>query len=330
MLPRQHPMSDFCNFLFRAISGLLEPVPRKHALPTHEIEVGRRLREIRLQRKCPRSYLAHTVGVGKSVITRIELGRAPLRFWLGWKICRELNISQVWLVTGRGSMTPFLQVDLVQSQAHFDEHYLFYEVCTGALREQLNQRAMGVEAFRDAYKDVPTSMPPVDEITIRGWRNKILRLRDAAFGMNREADELERKIALAGISNRGERDQHHTPETKSKLFVDTLPDSAKVTGVNSETGYWKALVEKVRAKTSGPGAKARLAREFSTTRQAVNKWLSGKGAPSAEITLRLQAWVSQQEQTPKTPGSVISTAKGKTQPRSSKAYEKTKSNPHKG
>ena len=70
-----------------------------------------------------------------------------------------------------------------------------------------------------------------------------------------------------------------------------------------------------------PGEKARLARELTTTRQAVNKWLSGKGAPSAEITLRLLHWVVQQEQKTKSPTSVQAPAGQETQVRKS-GYEK--------
>jgi transcriptional regulator with XRE-family HTH domain len=58
-------------------------------------------------------------------------------------------------------------------------------------------------------------------------------------------------------------------------------------------------VKRIAALTSPPGAKARLAEQFNTTRQAVNKWLSGKGAPNAELTLRLLVWVQAEEAKPK-------------------------------
>jgi DNA-binding phage protein len=114
-----------------------------------------------------------------------------------------------------------------------------------------------------------------------------------------------------------------------KLEIDSIRGDDRLLDVTSETGYWKALVKRVRALTSAPGEQARLARDLDTTRQAVNRWLSEKGTASAEVTLRLLHWVERQEQKPNTLGSAINTTKGKTQVRKSKAYEKANSNPRK-
>jgi transcriptional regulator with XRE-family HTH domain len=109
-------------------------------------------------------------------------------------------------------------------------------------------------------------------------------------------------------------------EESRKLIVDEGPPSGMICGVSS-IGHWKSLVKRIAALTSPPGAKARLAEQFDTTRQAVNKWLSGKGAPNAELTLRLLAWVQAEEAEPKTLDSGSNTAKGKTQV-SKSSYEK--------
>jgi transcriptional regulator with XRE-family HTH domain len=94
------------------------------------------------------------------------------------------------------------------------------------------------------------------------------------------------------------RKNRKAKENNCKLIVDESPPPDMICGVSS-IGHWKSLVKRIAALTSPPGAKARLAEQFNTTRQAVNKWLSGKGAPNAELTLRLLVWVQAEEAKPK-------------------------------
>ncbi len=82
----------------------------------------------------------------------------------------------------------------------------------------------------------------------------------------------------------------------SKLMVDILSSTNSVLSVSANSPTWKHLLDRVDRLTAGAGAKARLARELSTSRQQVHKWLSGAGAPSADLTLRLQAWATEEEQ----------------------------------
>lgn len=247
--------------------------------------------------------LGRRVGLSRAQLATIEQTRVPLRFWPGWKICRELNISQVWLMTGQGNMSPFLDLDLEGAEVTLGERELFRDICRFVLAHRLNVRAQETHALVDAPKGASTGAPPLDNDMVAYKRNRILRLRDQADSLLREVDRLQREIEPAGIS---------------KLSVDTTLASGRLASVKPDIGYWEALVTKVRAKTSAPGAKAQLARDLNTTRQAVNKWLSGKGAPSAEITLRLLEWVESPAQKQKRPdGATIAARVEKTRvPRS--------------
>ena len=75
-----------------------------------------------------------------------------------------------------------------------------------------------------------------------------------------------------------------------KLTVDMPPEAARFSGVSSEIPTWKQIVAALKRLTNSPGAKAQLAKDLKTSRQNVNKWLSGVGAPSAELTLAVFRW----------------------------------------
>ena len=80
-------------------------------------------------------------------------------------------------------------------------------------------------------------------------------------------------------------------KVECKPMVDNSNNSATLVAVSSEIPTWKQLVQELKRRTKAPGAKVRLANDLKTSRQNVNKWLSGKGAPSAELILELLRWV---------------------------------------
>lgn len=129
-------------------------------------------------------------------------------------------------------------------------------------------------------------------------------------GMFRQKNPLKRDIEIR-ISNHTPLDPQKKARLERKLCVDILNELPTMPGVSSENGYWKALVQLVLTLTSKPGAKAQLARDLKTSRQAVNKWFSGKGAPSAELTLQLLAWAAKSTQKRNAPGNAANTSKGK-------------------
>lgn len=55
------------------------------------------------------------------------------------------------------------------------------------------------------------------------------------------------------------------------------------------------LMERVKRKSSMPGAKADLARKLGVAPARISEWLSGAKEPGGDYTLRLLRWVSQQE-----------------------------------
>ena len=259
----------------------------------------------------------------------------------------------MWLATGQGERRPFLYLpqpeDLGVSEKSlfsqvFDVH-LARHLAPKYASPVLNEVVAWISPDRSGYRDSVAKLLAeilakfLDEIpdeSLDDFVNKmpkLLREFLKTFPKDRWEIIVQRRRHRIAVMKQKVKWQEEAlleqaaklaaaeAKEKCKLNVDSPAAPATVAGVNSETGYWKALVNQVRALTSALGEKARLAREFNTTRQAVNKWLSGKGAPSAEITLRLLHWVVQQEQKTKSPTSVQAPAGQETQVRKS-GYEK--------
>lgn len=104
-------------------------------------------------------------------------------------------------------------------------------------------------------------------------------------------------------------------DTNCQVSVDMFAEPFTMPGVSSESGYWKSLVDSLVALTVERGAKSQLARDVGVSRQAVNHWISGKGAPSAELTLKLLAWATKRAQKLKNPGSATNTSRERIGPR---------------
>lgn len=63
-----------------------------------------RIRSLRKSLKLTQSEFANGIGVSRGVIENIELGRVAPKPLLIQQICKEYNVSRVWLETGEGDM----------------------------------------------------------------------------------------------------------------------------------------------------------------------------------------------------------------------------------
>lgn len=86
------------------------------------------------------------------------------------------------------------------------------------------------------------------------------------------------------------------------------------------------LIERVRKATAPRGSKTLLASWLKVSPQVLNDWLSRRFSPGGEITLRLQKWVSAEEEKQQSPDRVEARPERKTQLRNN-AYVKPKSGP---
>lgn len=290
-------------------------VIRPPVLPTHESSTCARLAVVRRQLDLSQDNLAAAVGITRDQLANIETGRTVLNFEIGWKICRHLNMDPLYLASGIGDLMPFHNVDLEGRNVLGSES--FRMVCATQLREELEfsralSRALSgnKQLFAEFQAD---ALAPAYERAISGIVKAFLA----------EASPEIRPLALEHIARslREFLDVHG----KRKLLTDVTA-TGNVPPVKSTMAN---LLDRLNKATSQRGMKSKLAKVMGVPLSNVSQWLSGEREPGGETTLKMLHWVQEQERQQNTLGSDTNTAKGKTQLRSSKAYEKTKPSPQK-
>jgi transcriptional regulator with XRE-family HTH domain len=260
--------------------------------------------------------LAAQIGLKAAAITRIELGRVPLKYDLARILFSLLKVNPKWVATGNGS--PDAHVDLphaialnINGNATFSSVFFsdlwpifksdkpeseaeeifrhtrskikaaqieiwFQSVPDGYARELAN----GLENF---WKEFYSKLPPEDA------KIKLRRaLRRASFQVN-----LKQRIAMqketAGnkvVANAGSG----TAVGKSVLDKENLP--AMLPGMRLEVPTWPELKKTIKRLTAERGEKKALADKIGVSRQVLGNWLSdaSQGAPNADLTLELLKW----------------------------------------
>jgi transcriptional regulator with XRE-family HTH domain len=73
---------------------------RKTPIPDSEKRIGRRLKELRLMLGLSEKSAARLAGITPHLWHSVEMQRAPLKCHVGFRICRQLIVSEEWLATG--------------------------------------------------------------------------------------------------------------------------------------------------------------------------------------------------------------------------------------
>jgi transcriptional regulator with XRE-family HTH domain len=329
---------------------------RKTPLPQAELAICRRLKLYRQRCDLPRRLFARELGLDASVIIRIELGRAPLRYGVACKITRVFGINPGWLASGSGPITASVLLPS-PDEISVDERELFTSVFNHKLLESLRQKVAKLESS-PSHK-YGTSKHPTDpkgrvdaeeflRMDIREWITcvpdarfnelvnairyaampivydwdpnddppEVIAERRAAMDIDRASLKDRRAVMAARMRLAAERRKNPGAEKKVLTSVD---GSVKLLTVNSQL---KNLLARLISATNDPGRKTELADFLGAPLASVSRWLSGKREPGGEITLRMLAWVAAIEgQQPKSPGGALTPPEPKTQV-SSSGYEK--------
>ena len=264
------------------------------------VEIARRLASVRRAAGLSQKDLAYRVGLSRDQLATVEQGRTPLRVWPGWEMCRELNINQVWLITGSGPAHPFLDLDLDSVKVALEERSLLYEICTSLLRERLSRLSITLAPINPAKsltrrvtRTCLIQFPP------EYARQRIARLRSQAEALLREADSLAEQVET---SEELRDERIHLPTVTLERNVSSMTEMQDV-------------IARLRKITMQRGKKAELSIHLGVAKARVSEWLRKEKSvsPSGETTLKMLRWVEQQERQQNTLGSGINTAKGKTQ-----------------
>ena len=269
-------------------------MPRINPISKQDREIAARIKEIRQSSKCTRAYLAHLIGVAPAAITRIELGRVPLKYALAHSIFYSLQINPQWAATGKGAPKGYVSLPSA-ADLKVTENALFSEVCSTHLsqlfkkttadseseiimRNHLGKKAaFWVEAM---FRDIPDGH--VAEF------QKHLEKSAAEFFSKCPKEEPKRIFLRRLWYKKFSLNCEH--EAAKKEF-DIITVKSNAVGVKSEI---EGLVNRLRRATTKPGKKAELARFMNVAPARVSEWLSGQ-EPGGENALRLLRWVEQQE-----------------------------------
>jgi uncharacterized small protein (DUF1192 family) len=198
-------------------------------------------------------------------------------------MCRELDINQIWLITGSGPAHPFLDLDLDRVKVALEERSLFYEICTSILRERLNRVSSTLapaqpersRARRGVTRTVVIEFPP------EYARQRIARLRTQAQALLREADRLAEQVEISEELRDEKKHFTHVALERNLTSVTEMQD----------------MIARLRKATMQRGKKAELSIHLGVAKARVSEWLRKERpvTPSGETTLRLLAWVQAEE-----------------------------------
>lgn len=294
----------------RGKSSPFKPLLADEALVCHRVSW------IRRDAGLSQAEFAARIRITRDQLASIEYKRVSLKWPVGLAICRGFDISQLWLARGTEPIRPFFDLDRAQDWNGIPDATPFSAVCNGPLSEQLALRRELLAASSS-----PASASAFYSLVQKCVNEQLVFVpEECRFAFLEGLPE-----ALRPLMARVEQMSMREANVKiCKRPVDIVSGPAIISAMSSGNAYWKSLAKRLSAVTPARGAKAQLAHELKVTRQAVNNWISGNSAPSAELALRLLNWVEQAEaQQTKNPDSASTQPGPKTQVRKSDNEKQT-------
>lgn len=284
-----------------------------------ELAICARVREAREILKWSQPALASKLGITQNQLAGIEYGRVPLRYRIGDRICDLADLNQRWLATGEATRYRYFQV-FPERAAQIDANALFSFAFDLHLRGDIEFFwTMATERLGRPPEDgdFEASDWLLDRCVIGEPPGRVLErntARELALDFRRLPFDLQVKLNKRITAElRKFRDAHQTeinkhlencrrfPALADSIFVADSPalrqetldkqsPSAHAPSVKHTNTPLESIIARLSRLTTKRGAKAALAREMGVTRQAVDQWLSGRTAPSADLVLRLVEW----------------------------------------
>lgn len=280
-------------------------MPRINPLPKRDREIAARIRKFRRESKCSRSYLADRIGVNAGIITRIELGRIPLKYDVAKNLFKELGLNPLWVATGEGD--PKRKISLPSTaELRLSENALFSDVFFTELLPLFKTQGPDAESemiLRYQRGQVNGAwvkelfahyIPDGRVIEFEGKLSDLWRDFFKTFGWDdpkRRLRRLQRDIWYSELEQ-GIQAKKVIEAEFSKESPLTATSLKSNNGPEVKTEIQK-LIEHVKRKASKPGMKAALAKRLEVAPARITEWLSGKKEPGGNYALRLQNWVNE-------------------------------------
>jgi transcriptional regulator with XRE-family HTH domain len=287
-------------------------VEKRKPVPTRERQVCERLKEAREHLRFTQAEFASEAGIKRQRLASYEEGRAPLRFDLALRICRQFIISEKWLATGEGGAR--LLMDLTGENATFR---IPADMAFGAAYDKfLSTR---YDAICREQGEIVRILPKTDD-SPAFWKNLFTMLLDQWYMTlaPKDVSQLLFNLLTGGIvmvdhqSRTGSVPVLVTSEdgTETTFYAIREKDAATIMDrakkkmlTDSSTSHsmpdvksqLRSLLERVNHLAQESGKKSELAKFLGAPLASVSRWLSGEREPGGETTLRLLHWVEQQE-----------------------------------
>jgi hypothetical protein len=273
-------------------------VPRKNPLPEADLAVAKRLIVLRGDCQLSREELSEQSLVGVGVISRVELGRMPLRYGDARKLLFGLSlgdfyqyvvnpINPLWLAEGLEPMRlnwPIflpaaisLKIDLNITFLKFVEanRQLLFDLVTNIAQAEIPESWLLIysnilSSHQRKTKNISTATAKLEDLFLRSAR----RLAPVS------------KIAFDALQ---EYENDVRPEKKDLLNVS---ESVNLLSMDQQMPQ---LLIRLKAVTEDRGAKSELAKWLGVPLASLSQWLAGTREPGGENTLKLLQWVEQHE-----------------------------------
>jgi transcriptional regulator with XRE-family HTH domain len=301
-------------------------MPRKHSLPEPEKAICRRLREFRLDTKLSRVAFAKELRIDSSRLAAYEHARVPLRFVVVREIAMRFRLNPGWLADGDGPMRELITMGWWEG-ARPPEKELFsvgferirkdveYQVAMMKSMRGLGAMAPSIEKIQALFHLHPEALPgligsaltrDLESLPDASYPAIVRALAEviAPFLQKGPPTAVEDAGTPHGSGSAGHSDAS-PPAAVQAVDCDVLTsfnrDSSLSPTVRQPIESWPELRERLKRLTTQRGDRSALARKFKVTSSAVSEWMRGKNMPSADLTLRLSAWVTTEEAKLKSP-----------------------------
>jgi len=255
------------------------------ALDDEEKQVCSRVAAVRRFDGRSQEEFARSIDLTRAQLANIEAQRTSLRFPTGWSLCRELNVSQLYIAVGQFPVAPFVPVSLQQTP--FSKDATFREVC---LSKHLHGELRRVLDLRRAVREIegPQSVPAGLLDLYENYWGAFVRVLLARH-------PPEKWLSIMGQAQRILSELSEREGSNEKARVTSISESDKHVAAESQMAH---LLVRLKKATGGHGKKSELARYLGVPLSSVSQWLSGEREPGGETTLRLLHWIEGQEGKP--------------------------------
>lgn len=261
--------------------------------------VGLRLGELRRWLDLTQDEMAKRLAITRDQLSNLEARRVPVKFEFGWELCKQLDVSQLWLATGDYPNKPFLKVDpTLGGTFEISKQATFSSVCRhGAMRSRLDS------AFVERQKniiDLPLkNAVPADNDYDQNQRDLALKSLSLYLA---KLPSWKRKLELQEIAGQlgsafGDTVWYapfQVIKEDSQKDLTQADTSVKTGSVKTKLRSWSDLKQAVLSHLKvRQVSQADLARKLVVSRQLLNAWLSDRKdapKPTADATFKLLNW----------------------------------------